>query len=425
MALPKFLSDFLSPDAPKVAPPSRTVRPTVSAVPIQTLDPVSERLVRLASQGTPVLGGMVQLLDQQVIAELDDSLVTKLASAVGIELGSYFPRGEVFHHLGELRFVLVFPQLDIDGASRRLRSCTHLLSEAVKRQSAELSSHVTEIFHLAQFEAQALVPESTLPAQTLFAELDRLRTAAAEQFAVERLIKLRKCGVLFFPAWNARRLTTTFNRAVLDARLVSQNSFGVPAGSEVAQLDIDLVLIKKALSALMHHPRNQKFPLVLVAVNFATLQGEPSAITYLQFLASIPSQYRPSLILEVVGIPLDYDPGQLAPTLSQLSQLIRLIVIETGLEHSALNSLQHLKPWAVSLDMGDARGTDLMLAAKLSRFAATAFEAGVNAIAHNIMAPGLALTAANAGIGFIDGPGLQGAIKQPILPTKVTMPIRL
>jgi hypothetical protein len=57
-------------------------------------------------------------------------------------------------------------------------------------------------------------------------------------------------------------------------------------GRRLAQLDIDLVLIKKALYALTHHPKNQKFPLVLVAVNFATLQNEAAATTYLRFLAS-------------------------------------------------------------------------------------------------------------------------------------------
>ena len=371
---------------------------------------------------------MVQLLDNKIADELEDVLVGKLTNVVNLELARYFPRGEVFHHLGGLRYVLIFPQLDPDAAGRRLRSCTHLLSETVKRQSAELSSHVTEVFHLAQFESQAISLGPGIPAKALFEQLDGLRIAAAEQLAVERLAKLRRCGVLFYPAWNARKLMTTFNRAVLDITPARQTSLGVLAGArdrEVAQLDIDLVLIRKSLSALARQPKNQKYPLMLVAVSFATLHDEDAAAAYCQFLASIPSQYRPSLILEIVDVPLDSGAGQLAPVVSLLNRFIRLVVIEAGIDHPILSSLRELNVWAVSLNLGSARGTDLMLTAKLGRFAAAAVEAGVNAIAHDIAAPGLALTAANAGIGFVDGPGLQVGVKLPILPTKVSMPTRV
>ena len=164
---------------------------------------------------------------------------------------------------------------------------------------------------------------------------------------------------------------------------------------------------------------------MLVAVSFATLHDEHAAAAYCQFLASIPSQYRPSLILEIVDIPLDFGPGQLAPIVSLLNRFIRLVVIEAGIDHPLLSGLGDLNAWAVSVDLGSVRGTDLKLPARLGRFAAAAMEAGVNAIAHNVPAPGLALAAANAGIGFIDGPGLQASVKLPILPTKVTMPSRL
>lgn len=394
----------------------------------QSLDPVSDRISRLASQQTPLLGGMVQLLGRQTAGELEDVLVAKLANVVNLELARYFPRGEVFHHLGGLRYVLIFPQLDPDAAGRRLRSCTHLLSETVKRQSVELSSYVTEAFHLAQFESHQVSLGPDTPSKMLFDQLDGLRIAAAEQLAVERLAKLRRCGVLFHPAWNARKLMTTFNRAVLDTTPARQTSFGAPAGAHdlyVAQLDIDLVLIKKSLSALTHQSKKQKYPLMLVAVSFATLHDEEAAAAYCQFLASIPSQYRPSLILEIVDIPLDSGADQLALIVSLLNRFIRLVVIEAGIDHTLLSSLGELNVWAVSLNLGSSRGTDLMLPAKLSRFAAAAVEAKVNAIAHNVASPGLALSAANAGIGFIDGPGLQAGVKLPILPTKVSMQSRI
>lgn len=428
MALPKFLSFFRDAEAPKTATPSKRVRSAVSEAAIQSLDPVSDRVSRLATQGTPILGAMVQLLDHKIADELEDTLITKLANVVNIELARYFPRGEVFHHLGGLRYVLIFPQLDHDAASRRLRSCTHLLSETVKRQSVELSGLVTEVLHVAQFESQAISLGLGIPSKVLFDQLDCLRTAAAEQLAVERLAKLRRCGVLFYPSWNARKLMTTFNRAVLDITPARQTSFGALAGSrdrEVPQLDIDLVLIRKSLSALTRQPKNQKIPLILVAVSFATLRDEDSAAAYFQFLASIPDQYRPSLILEIVDVPLDFGARQLAPIVSLLNRFIRLVVVEADVDHPVLSSLRDLNPWAVSLNLANARGTDLMLPAKLSRFAAAAAEAEVNAIAHNVAAPGMALTAANAGIGFIDGPGLQAGLKLPILPTKVSMPSRV
>lgn len=428
MALLKFLSFFQHVDVPKTTSPPKKAGAVALEVAIQSLDPVSDRVSRLASQGTPILGGMVQLLDHKIADELEDVLIAKLANVMNLELARYFPRGEVFHHLGGLRYVLIFPQLDPDAASRRLRSCTHLLSETVKRQSVELSSHVTDVFHLAQFDSRAISAEPGIPSETLFDQLSALSTAAAAQLAVERLAKLHRCHVLFYPAWNARKLMTTFNRAVLDMTPARQTSFGALAGLrdlEVAQLDIDLVLIKKSLSALTHQSKTQKYPLMLVAVSFATLHDEDAAAAYCQFLASIPSQYRPSLILEIVDIPLDFGAGQLAPIVSLLNRFIRLVVIEAGIDHPLLSSLRELNVWAVSLNLGSARGTDLKLPAKLGRFAAAAMEAGVNAIAHNVPAPGLALAAANAGIGFIDGPGLQASVKLPILPTKVAMPSRL
>lgn len=426
MALPKFLS-FLR-EAESTQPPPKRARVAAVEVATQSMDPVSDRISRLASQQTPLLGGMVQLLGRQIASELEDVLVAKLANVVNLELARYFPRGEVFHHLGGLRYVLIFPQLDPDAAGRRLRSCTHLLSETVKRQSVELSSHVTEAFHLAQFESQHISLGPDIPSKMLFDQLDGLRIAAAEQLAVERLAKLRRCGVLFHPSWNARKLMTTFNRAVLDMTPARQTSFSAPAGSrdlDVAQLDIDLVLIKKSLSALTHQSKKQKYPLMLVAVSFATLHDEDTAAAYCKFLASIPSQYRPSLILEIVDVPLDSRTGQLAPIVSLLNRFIRLVVIEAAIDHTLLSSLGELKVWAVSLNLGNVKGTDSMLPAKLSRFAASALDAKVNAIGHNVASPGLALTAANAGIGFIDGPGLQAGVKLPILPTKVSMPNRV
>lgn len=428
MALPKFLSFFQHADVPKTISPPKKARAVASEMAIQSLDPVSDRVARLASQGTPILSGMVQLLDHKIADELEDVLIAKLANVVNLELARYFPRGEVFHHLGGLRYVLIFPQLDPDAAGRRLRSCTHLLSETVRRHSVELSTHVTDVFHLAQFDSPAISAGHGIPSQTLFDQLDGLRTAAAEQLAVERLTKLRRCDVLFYPAWNTRKLMTTFNRAVLDMAPLRQTSFGVVAGGrdrEVAQLDIDLVLIKKSLSALTHQSKNQKYPLMLVAVSFATVHDEEAAAAYFQFLASVPSQYRPSLILEIVDVPLYTGAEQLAPIVSLLNRFIRLVVIEAGIDHPLLSSLKELNVWAVSLNLGSARGTDLMLSAKLSRFTAATVEAAVNAIAHNVASPGMALTAANAGIGFIDGPGLQAGVKLPILPTKVSMPSRV
>lgn len=428
MALPKFLSFFGDAEPPKAPVPVKRARTTASEKAIQSIDPVSDRIARLASHGTPFLGGMVQLLDPALADAVAVELVAKIANVLNIELARYFPRGEVFHHLGGLCYALIFPQLDLDAASRRLRSCTIFLSEAVKKHSAELSDRVTEVFHLAHFDAQAVPLKPGIPSVTMFEQLDTLRSAAVQQVAVDRLDKLRRSDVLFYPAWNARKLMTTFNRAILDMAPVRQTTFYALGGTDeegVAQIEIDLVLIKKSLLALSRQPKTQKFPLILVTIGFATLRDEDAATAYCQFLESIPKQYRPSLILEIVDIPPELEAEELAAKVALLNRYIRLIVVEAGIDHPLLTSLEDLNVWAVSIGLSNVRSTDPVMAAKLGRLAAAAVEAKVNAIAHDVASPGLALMLANAGIGFIDEPGLQDAVKLPILPTKVTMPSRI
>ncbi|HEV7718039.1 MAG TPA: hypothetical protein VGO70_03580 [Arsenicitalea sp.] len=225
---------------------------------------------------------------------------------------------------------------------------------------------------------------------------------------------------LFAPVWDSRRQFTPFNRCFFDASFSRPTSeslaFEAPTA---AALDLDCLLLTKSIAALHRMMKTRRGAMLLVPVDFRAVFDGSAAVRYVRMLQTMPQVYKAHLMLEVCGLPNNYGPDRILKLTGLLQRYVQHVAVELSVGDPRLAAVARLGAWAISLDLSGLGAGSPRLTAQLKQFAAACTAAQVSTIARGASSIGLAISAADANVTYIEGTSIHLPVKEPRPPLRL------
>lgn len=177
---------------------------------------------------------------------------------------------------------------------------------------------------------------------------------------------------------------------------------------------VDLPLLDIAARDIRRTMNQGRQAIVIVPVQFATLDRTNLRVLYLNICAQLPEEARKYLVPEIFGVPVDLAPFRIEERINQLRPFSRAILVRASLVDQQFRQWGNLGLHAVGVDMSQYRGSEADIMQGLEQFAEAAEGAKLHTYAYGI--PSLSLTTATvvSGIDYIGGDPIAPPTRQPL-----------
>ena len=227
---------------------------------------------------------------------------------------------------------------------------------------------------------------------------------------------LRFAGALFQPLWATSEFGITKNRCVLDASTGAEatqylQDFDNMEDVVEALANLDCVLFARSIENLHAVQSSGKQATIIIPVNFHTLASQHSE--FLSVGATLPSAYRRSVVLDVIGIPATLPRTELQRVLGVGKRVADRLIVQMSpadhrLDRETVNQL-----WGVSFDLSGMDVEDWVVAQEAGRFAGKARELGLHSFAYGANTIGKANTVVQAGFDHVGGTAVHSTTPSP------------
>jgi hypothetical protein len=341
----------------------------------------------------------------------------KVTALAAQEIQRSLGPSEVFSQHGDADFLITFGDLDSGAANEK----TNLIAARIKAGLGEQLPDIAGAISVGQLVAE--IPTSTIKnqrplASALFTSMARIQKQAERAAEQDKKAPLKDFEVLFAPVWHTGRLLTPFNRCFLDGAHSRSTSdlLGFEAPT-VESAEVDSQLLTKSIQTVHRIMKaGRSSAMLLVPVDFRTVNASTAAARYVKLLESMPAAYRIYLMLEVCGLPQNHPPERIHKMTLFLQRYAKYVTVELSIIDPRLQALAELRAWAVSVDLSGMSSLNTRFAGQLKQFAAAATAAQISSMARGANSLGMALAASEAGFTYIEGTSIHLPGKEPRLP---------
>ncbi len=351
------------------------------------------------------LAGLSKRLDHRKSAE--GEAAARVASVAEAEIHRRLSSSDHFSRLDK-GYLLSFGHTNSAAAEQTAADISagisRELSEALGKDEGnpiDIPTFVAPV-PTAEFRSAVSIPEA------LYAALDRMRSeaqVAAQSRPADRA--LLHASVLYQPVWPRHEQHTVHNRSVLDpisGSAILQVAEGTTDRHVLADVltDLDCVILSKSVDGLHEALKASRSTSVIVPVQFNTLAGR-HAERLLALGRTIPSSYRRSIALEIVGVPTAADQRQLVEVAQAAQDVSARLVLQLSPLDPRLDAPLRTMIWGLSSNLQDFPGADAALTRTLVRFTAACNEMGLCSFAFGVNTLGRAVAAVKAEFDHLAG----------------------
>jgi hypothetical protein len=289
-------------------------------------------------------------------------------------------------------------------------------------QIAQVADAVSVSHFVADMDAQALDGSGSL-VERLFARLTQTRRDAEAAFRRERRSALHDLQLQFSPVWNAQKHVTILNRCLVNVwkdESIQIMDLVEPGKLASARAEIDYLALTKSIEALHSFVQSNRVAMILVPVDFATLDNQETRKSYGTLLAAVPPLYHRLIALEISASE-EIPAAALLRVAWGLRPQVTHVAIELSLRDARLASIAAGATWAISVDLAGSIATDSQLPRDLRTFAMAAENCGIASMARGVNSIGLVAAAASSGFTYIDGPAIHLPMREPRLPSRLRL----
>jgi hypothetical protein len=184
-----------------------------------------------------------------------------------------------------------------------------------------------------------------------------------------------------------------------------------PDEIENVAAEVDYLVLTKSIEAL--HKQRQSKAVLLIPIEFATIQNQTSAKEYIRLLEAMPRTYRKMVVMEVRNVDSEVSPEELYRAIERVVRLVKAWIIELPFDDHRISEILAKGVWAIATNLSRPKGSmDRSLAAQLQRFMSSCGD-DVNTLASGANSIGLAQVAYNAGFTLIEGTAIQLPSREP------------
>lgn len=380
---------------------------------------------RLEDQGKIVAGSLELVGLDDVKAALGESwppIAARVREVAEEELQRYLDPLDIFRPHGEAAFLVHFDTLDKTAAEQKAQLIAQHIRAALAEQITEVADAVSVNHFVADMDAEALDGNGSL-VERLFARLTQTRRDAEAALRRERRSVLHDLQLQFSPVWHAQKHVTILNRCLVNVwkdDTIQMMDLVEPGKLASARAEIDYLALTKSIEALHSFVQSNRVAMILVPVDFATLNSPETRKGYGTLLAAIPPLYHRLIALEISASE-EIPAAALLRVARGLRPQVPHVAIELSLRDARLAPIAAGAPWAISVDLAGSVATESQLPRELRNFAAAADRGGIVSMARGVNSVGLAAAAVSGGFTYVDGPAIHLPMREPRLPSRLRL----
>ena len=311
-------------------------------------------------------------------------------------------------------FILCFADLNKREAGQITKAIVDEIKGKLFREIPEASR--LQIGHrITEVEADAVNGGASI-LECIAASLDAVKQEATEAFERQRRVLLDDASVVFGPTWSPAQERIVVHRCLLDdwtsrSTLRSFETIAEPSELQQAIAELDYLILGRAISTLHGLLQSNSKAILLVPVNFFTLNQKKFRDDYLDLCRRVPRSYRKFMLSEIYGA------SSLTPVsrVIEISQVIQPFfnAVVVGLPVAGISKFFEIAASgiygvSISLDELPAGGASVF-----QRFAAAAKAAGLRSFVHCARTTGQLKAMVEAGIDYIDGEAVAPKVEAP------------
>lgn len=374
------------------------------------------------SQPSPVVAGSLELVGLEDVREaMGDrwqALGSRAEEIAEAELRLQLDDTDFYRPYGNTSFLVCFSNLDKPAADGKARQIAARIKAQLVQQIPEIAQTIS-VDHFVAAVDRATLRQGNLPiADRLLGTLEKMREEVQATTRRFRVSLLRDFQILYSPAWHTAKRLVVLNRCLLDmasgyTTLAQFQALADPLQLSQTLAELDFSLLSKSLEALHHMLRYKRGSAILVPVAFQTIGTSGTRREYMRLLSQIPDTYRKYVIIEINGIPKTVHADRLGEMITILTPFAKGLALEVSVDDPRLEAFLGQNPWALSVNLQGANGSDPHLAERLRKFVSVVTAARTPTFAHGVNSIGLALAALEAGFGYLDGPAIHPLTREP------------
>ena len=371
----------------------------------------------VARNGEQQVAGAVHLIGMQEIKrELGPAWphVSERADRV-IEavMACHLGADDIFVRQDEETYVVCFAEPGEEAArdkARRIVADTseRLRSEVPETNSVRVQQNVTTV-PLEALEGGASVVDA------IAAMLDQVRAEALEVEARLRRAVFEESTAVYRPIWSPVLQAVTMFRCTLDDATVRTSlrqlfELADPPMALKVMMEVDCLLMGRAIGALHELARNGDETIVVVPVSFHTINRPESSERFLSLCERIAQPYRTKVIFEIYGAPPRTSASQLATVAAGVSEHCLGVVLELSRGHQIQYEILKGTAYGIAFDLKGRKDTLDETVATASR---PAHAAGLKVFVHEARTLGVVDATVRANVDFVDGEAISPKLSTP------------
>jgi len=378
-------------------------------------------IVRMDEAGSSaLLTGSVQLVGlaeiRQKFGSGWDSVGSQASRIAEEEIGARLGGTDIYKPDDE-GYLICFDSVDEAGAKQLAQE----ISRAIEDRLISLLAGVGGDLSVDSFVAS--VPTASFrsapdPTYALKAALTQIRIEV-ESAAKERPFGhiLAKANVVFQPIWSSQAHGKTQNRSILDplsGTAVAKYIEEIDDRDELieALANLDCVVLTRSVEGLHQALKVMKRASIAVPVHYHTLTSDFS-VDLVSLGASVPTQYRKFLLIDVIGTPASAGSKELIRAAKTALQVADRIIFQVMPNDSRVNEAFIELLWGISNNIAEINTEDPVVQRELVRFAAFAAESGLQSFAYGANTLGKAMAAVRASFDFVAGSAVHNTVPAP------------
>jgi hypothetical protein len=369
-----------------------------------------------------LLAGSLELIGlEEVRGALGDKWALFAERVIDVaqkEIRRSLDSSDIFRKHGDASFLIHFSNLDKAAAEEKTKRTAVRIKAALIEQVPGVAQAIAIRPFVGDVDYSTIGQAGTTLSDALFARLSRMRIDAVADLQHRRKSLARDVSVLFSPIWHSQKELTLLNRCLVDLSYYSALSaqlqeLGDPEEITSFSAEIDYLALTKSIEVLHRLRQTGRIAILLIPVDFATLQHQATARQYTRLLEAMPRSYRKFVVIEVRGFDEEITAKDLLHDAEGLVPLVKGLIVDLPLDDPRTAEIAANGVWAISTSLTGTGSLDRSLPEQLRRFVAACVSNGVNTLASGANSIGLAQSAYNAGFTFIEGTGIHLPVREP------------
>ncbi|MEX2615951.1 MAG: hypothetical protein WD767_07635 [Alphaproteobacteria bacterium] len=381
-----------------------------------------ERLSKALQEADFASAGRLQVLDlDRIKRHFGDNwprIAAKAQAMIRQTVEKTLLRGDVFVEVGELAFVLIFPNLAKEQAQVKTAAISReiarkLIGDSNSDARFDFSAVVAAIPKGKTFDAANILgnldalldSEEALGATTEPAVLETTEAnmTRAEQVEMELRRLITDVKFVFRPLWFVSKsaLSTYLCLPVRDfgaqRRETGYRVIEI-ANERSLIMALDFIVLERCIAELKAMQQDGRQFLLSCPVHYETLAGVSSRTRFLEACARLPRSQQRFLLFHIVALPQRAPQGRVLEITGLLKPRARAVSIGMPLGETDFRSFVGSGVFAVGVDLNDWEGAERSLMKRMDGFVAGAHKSGLETFIHGLTS--LSMTTAAIGSGF-------------------------